>query len=65
MQRFNSFNNSIFAAPAFPPPLWGRDREGGSQGFPQLATTPTPNPSPQGGGEQTVLAAPFPFLSQT
>jgi hypothetical protein len=37
----------------FPPPLWGRDREGGAQraSFPKV--TPLPNPPPQGGREQT------------
>ena len=38
----------------FPPPLWGRVREGGHIGLPGfLNTTPTPNPSPQGGGEKS------------
>ena len=37
-------------ASPFPPPLWGRVREGGPS---ESATaTPTPNPSPQGGGEE-------------
>src|SRR5262249_46516433 len=38
---------------AFPPPLWGRVREGGrrlGRGRRRIATTPTPGPSPQGGG---------------
>ena len=35
----------------FPPPLRGRVREGGNQAAHALAITPTPNPSPQGGGE--------------
>src|SRR5262245_55287416 len=42
-----------------PPPLWGRAGEGGSAGdAPALphATSPTPNPSPQGGGERTECA---------
>ena len=39
-------------AEAFPPPLWGRVREGGGagEGDALIAATPTPNPSPQGGG---------------
>ncbi len=36
---------------AFPPPLRGRVREGGEQQA-QHSRTPTPDPSPQGGGEQ-------------
>jgi cytochrome c553 len=39
----------------FPPPLRGRDREGGpslSLAFYGNRRTPTPNPSPQGGGER-------------
>src|SRR5579864_6180445 len=40
-------------APSFPPPLWGRAREGGEpSNIEQDDVTPTPNPSPQGGGEQ-------------
>ena len=36
---------------SFPPPLWGRDREGG--GSPAIASyTPLPNPPPQGGRVQ-------------
>jgi hypothetical protein len=39
-----------------PPPLWGRVGEGGGArlgtSVPHLGTS-TPNPSPQGGGEQT------------
>ncbi len=38
-------------ATSFPPPLWGRDREGGNRETIAHASTPTPNPSPQGGGE--------------
>jgi tRNA pseudouridine32 synthase/23S rRNA pseudouridine746 synthase len=43
------------AAPAlgFPPPLWGRDREGGTSQVPEFLTTPHPNPPPQGGREHT------------
>src|SRR5579864_8405949 len=39
-------------APSFPPPLWGRAREGGEPSNTEQDVTPTPNPSPQGGGEQ-------------
>src|SRR5258706_10236878 len=43
--------------PALPPPLWGRVGEGGgSRGkwrrLIATAATPTPDPSPQGGGEK-------------
>ena len=37
---------------AFPPPLWGRVREGGRCEIASSLATPNPNPSPQGGGEQ-------------
>jgi hypothetical protein len=37
-------------AKLFPPPLWGRVREGGRAA--NYQRTPTPNPSPQGGGER-------------
>src|SRR5262249_24160864 len=46
-----------------PPPLWGRVGEGGDAVTPlrrywrQTRATPTPNPSPQGGGECTEFAA--------
>src|SRR5262249_44560638 len=46
-----------------PPPLWGRAGEGGWCGDMMMAppekhrTTPTPNPSPKGGGEHTEYAA--------
>jgi isoleucyl-tRNA synthetase len=40
-----------------PPPLRGRDREGGTTHTPNSANTPLPNPPPQGGREQTELAA--------
>ncbi len=39
-----------------PPPLWGRAGEGGSPSGSLCWGTPTPNPSPQGGGERTVRA---------
>jgi len=39
---------------ALPPPLWGRVGEGGSPSGSLLRGTPTPDPSPQGGGERTV-----------
>ncbi len=35
----------------FPPPLW----EGGTPREVCVRGTPTPNPSPQGGGERSVL----------
>ena len=42
-----------------PPPLWGRVAEGGGECGTGVAprTTPTPNPSPQGGGEQSSAAS--------
>src|SRR5437660_2236048 len=42
-----------------PPPLWGRDGVGGGPGSHRGATltTPTPIPSPQGGGEEFAAAA--------
>ncbi len=36
-----------------PPPLRGRDREGGATRAPVFASTPLPTPPPQGGREQT------------
>src|SRR5262245_1099925 len=39
-----------------PPPLWGRGGEGGGAVWQRVhanLATPTPNPSPQGGGERT------------
>jgi putative ABC transport system substrate-binding protein len=40
-----------------PPPLWGRVGEGGDASGTKFAfrTTPTPNPSPQGGGEHGLV----------
>ena len=40
----------------FPPPLRGRVREGG-RALAHHLWTPTPNPSPQGGGERTEYPA--------
>jgi len=40
----------MYGATAFPPPLWGRDREGGIAGA-EFTNTPHPNPPPQGGRE--------------
>ena len=40
-------------APSSPPPLWGRPGGGDSQ-TQAVGVPPTPNPSPQGGGERTV-----------
>jgi hypothetical protein len=45
-----------------PPPLWGRVGEGGGAVWQRRRfnlATPTPNPSPQGGGERTESAAPL------
>jgi 5-oxoprolinase (ATP-hydrolysing) len=45
----------IEASPSsFPPPLRGRDREGGKPQAHESAATPLPNPPPQGGREQAV-----------
>ena len=44
-------------AAAFPPPLWGRDREGGTPLARSSANTPHPNPPPQGGREHAAPAA--------
>jgi hypothetical protein len=41
----------------FPPPLWGRDREGGEPHAPSSQPTPLPNPPPQGGREQAECGA--------
>lgn len=43
----------------FPPPLWGRVREGVNRriAMNRLFKTPTPNPSPQAGGEHAEFAA--------
>src|SRR4051812_3173369 len=41
------------ASLAFPPRLRGRDREGGNSTTTAQATTPLPNPPPQGGREQS------------
>ena len=46
-------------ATAFPPPVGGRDREGGCCWIPNATTTPLPNPPPQGGREHTANAAPL------
>ena len=39
------------SAPAFPPPLPGRDREEGASQIPLQKNTPLPSPPPQGGRE--------------
>jgi len=39
-------------ATSFPPPLRGRDREGGEPRTPSSPPTPLPNPPPQGGRER-------------
>src|SRR5262249_8092503 len=41
-------------ARSFPPPLWGRDREGGELQTPGSPSAPLPNPPPQGGREHAV-----------
>ncbi len=43
-------------APSLPPPLRGRVGEGGEPSNTVQDVTPTPDPSPQGGGEQTEQA---------
>jgi leucyl-tRNA synthetase len=43
-------------ATLFPPPLWGRVREEGTATH-DAAATPTPDPSPQGGGEPVANAS--------
>src|SRR5215813_5739316 len=43
------------SATAFPPPLWGRDREGGKP-HTQGSATPHPTPPPQGGREQAAAS---------
>src|SRR5262249_45165312 len=43
------------SATSFPPPLWGRDREGGPTDS-ESATTPLPTPPPQGGREQAAAS---------
>src|SRR5262244_3121105 len=40
------------SAPASPPPLWGRDRKGGTPHAHEQAATPLPSPPSQGGREQ-------------
>src|SRR5262249_34668833 len=44
---------------SLPPPLWGRAGEGGTEcsATHERLSTPTPNPSPQGGGEPAVPVA--------
>ncbi|MEA2928344.1 MAG: phosphomethylpyrimidine synthase, partial [Hyphomicrobiales bacterium] len=51
-------------SPSLPSPLWGGslaegERGGGRSEF--TRTTPTPNPSPQGGGEQVGASGPHPI----
>jgi hypothetical protein len=41
----------------FPPPLWGRVREGGTPREVGGCGTPFPNPSPKGRRERTSVAA--------
>ncbi|HEX5509945.1 MAG TPA: class I tRNA ligase family protein, partial [Pseudolabrys sp.] len=49
---FVSADVSTSATTSSPPPLRGRDREGGSGWAEKPATTPLPNPPPQGGRER-------------
>jgi N-methylhydantoinase A len=42
---------SNLSTPAFPPPVRGRDREGGKPQGPEQVSTPLPTPPPQGGRE--------------
>src|SRR5882757_2829008 len=42
-------------ASLFPPPLWRRFRKGSKPGTPVFASTPTPKPFPQGGGEHEAM----------
>src|SRR5262244_3076164 len=51
-----SSRNEGASAPAFPPPLRGRDREGGTPHAHEQAATPLPNPPPQGGREQAAAS---------
>src|SRR5215208_3930581 len=43
-------------ATVFPPPLWGRDREGGETATPGPILTPHPNPPPQGERERAAAS---------
>jgi hypothetical protein len=43
------------AATAFPPPLWGRDREGGKQQALSSLRTPLPTLPHKGGGSERPL----------
>ena len=43
-------------ADALPPPLWGRAGEGARPRHGRWPRYPSPNPSPQGGGEKRVAA---------
>jgi len=49
---------------ASPPPLRGRDREGGKQPTLQIVSTPLPTPPPQGGREHSVLSERKTLLSK-
>src|SRR5215470_11501142 len=44
------------SATAFPPPLWGRDREGGKPHTQESAAAPHPTAPPQGGREQAATS---------
>jgi acetate---CoA ligase (ADP-forming) len=55
-QRNLSTGVATSSATTFPPPLRGRDREGGPTNS-ESRTTPLPTPSPQGGREQAESAA--------
>ena len=49
------FFTALYEVSPFPPPLWGRGREGGTPRGLRVRGTPTPAPSPQGGGEHSVV----------
>src|SRR5215472_14578280 len=51
-----SSSNEGASAPAFPPPLRGREREGGTPHAHEQAATPLPNPPPQGEREQAAAS---------
>jgi acyl-CoA synthetase (NDP forming) len=54
--RMHTVEVTKTSAATFPPPLWGRDREGGATST-EFAATPLPSPPPQGGREHTESAA--------
>jgi acetate---CoA ligase (ADP-forming) len=54
--QVQTIESANVSATSFPPPLWGRDREGGPTNS-ESGTTPLPTPPPQGGREQAEFAA--------